>query len=362
MKEIPVGIRRSIELLGIFVAGVIIFIGKAIIMPLLFGFFISVMLMPLFRFFRRRGIPEMVAIFLVILCLTISAGLVGWIFYDQVSSLANDLPNIQKNITVFLDKLSVWISEVFGLSTVEQQRLIDSNSGRFLNMAEAAFKQTASSLSGMVIFFGLLPVYIFFILWYRNVFVRFILMWNKVEAHEKVKTVIMRVEGVVKGYLFGLLIQFTYIVILLGGTLTLVGIPHGLLIGILFAFLNLIPYLGPLIGNILGVLITLASSGSFTDVLIVFGVITAVQFLDNNILMPRIVGSQVKINALVSIVGIFAGGALAGITGMFLAMPVIAVMKVFFDHSIHFKKWGVLMGDDRKIVVPAVYEPDPETL
>ncbi|MDP4215848.1 MAG: AI-2E family transporter, partial [Bacteroidota bacterium] len=110
-----------------------------------------------------------------------------------------------------------------------------------------------------------------------------------------------------------------------------------------------IPYLGPLIGNILAILITLASSGSFKDVLIVFGIITLVQFLDNNILMPRIVGSQVKINALVSIVGIFTGGALAGITGMFLAMPIIAVMKALFDHSVNFQKWGVLLGDDRKM-------------
>ncbi len=349
MKDIPVGVKRSVELLGIFVAGVIIFIGKTIIMPLLLAFFISLMLMPLFRFFRKTGIPETAAIFLAILCLTISAALIGWMVYGQVSSLVNDLPVIQKNITALLDKLSAWISKVFGLSPAEQQGMIDRNSGRFFSLAETALKQAASSVSGMVIFFGLLPVYIFFILWYRNVFVQFILMWNKTSEHQNVKDVITRVEGVVKGYLFGLLIQFAYIVILLGGTLMLVGIEHGLLIGILFAFLNLIPYLGPLIGNILGIVITLASSGSFADVLLVFGVITVVQFLDNNILMPRIVGSQVKINALASIVGIFAGGALAGISGMFLAMPVIAVMKVFFDHSVHFKKWGVLLGDNRKM-------------
>ncbi|MDP4151726.1 MAG: AI-2E family transporter [Bacteroidota bacterium] len=349
MKEIPVAIKRSIELLGIFTAGVILFIGKTIIMPLLMAFFIGLMLMPVFRFFRRKGIPEMLAILLAILSLTVSASLVGWLFYDQVSSMVDDLPVVQKNITALLNNLSAWISKVFGLSSVEQQSLIDRNSGRFFSFAETAFKQAASSLSGTIIFFGLLPVYVFFVLWYRNVFVRFILMWNKTEAHEKVLMAIKRVERVVKGYLFGLLIQFTYIVILLGGILTLVGIPHGLLIGILFAFLNLIPYLGPLIGNILAILITLASSGSFKDVLIVFGIITLVQFLDNNILMPRIVGSQVKINALVSIVGIFTGGALAGITGMFLAMPIIAVMKALFDHSVNFQKWGVLLGDDRKM-------------
>jgi predicted PurR-regulated permease PerM len=102
-----------------------------------------------------------------------------------------------------------------------------------------------------------------------------------------------------------------------------------------------------LIGNLLGVAIVLASSDRLWDALIVFGAIAVVQFLDNNILMPRIVGSQVKINALVSIIGIFIGGALAGISGMFLAMPVIAVMKILFDHSTRYRNWGVLLGDER---------------
>jgi len=154
------------------------------------------------------------------------------------------------------------------------------------------------------------------------------------------------VEKIIMSYLIGLLIQIIYIIILLGLTLMIVGIKHGLLIGILFAILNLVPYLGPLIGNILGALITLASSESMKDVVIVIVVIGIVQFLDNNILMPIIVGSKVRINALVSIVGIFIGGMLAGISGMFLAMPVIAVLKIAFDHSQKFTKWGVLLGDE----------------
>jgi predicted PurR-regulated permease PerM len=158
------------------------------------------------------------------------------------------------------------------------------------------------------------------------------------------REVVPQLERAVKHYLLGLLIQFTYITLLLGITLMALGIEHGLLIGILFAFLNLIPYLGPLIGNILGILITLAASSSAGDIIIVFLVITIVQLLDNNILMPRIVGGQVKINALVSIVAIFIGGALAGVTGMFIAMPTVAVLKIIFDHSTHFKQWGVLFG------------------
>jgi predicted PurR-regulated permease PerM len=91
----------------------------------------------------------------------------------------------------------------------------------------------------------------------------------------------------------------------------------------------------------------LASSNQISDVFLVLGVIAAAQFLDNNILMPRIVGSKVKINALVSIVGVVIGGTLAGIAGMFLSLPVMAILKIIFDRTENFKQWGVLLGDER---------------
>ncbi len=125
---------------------------------------------------------------------------------------------------------------------------------------------------------------------------------------------------------------------------TLIG---ALLIGVIFAILNLIPYVGALIGNIIGVLLTLTASTTLSPVITVLAVIAVVQFLDNNILMPRIVGSKVKINALMAILGVIVGGSIAGVSGMFLSMPIIAVLKIIFDRTDMFKQWGVLLGDER---------------
>jgi predicted PurR-regulated permease PerM len=154
-------------------------------------------------------------------------------------------------------------------------------------------------------------------------------------------------QVIIKSYIVGLVIQITYITILLGGLLFLFGIEHAVLIGVIFAILNLIPYVGALIGNVIGVLLTLTSSQEVWPIFVVLGTIAAVQFLDNNILMPRIVGSKVKINALASIVGVIVAGSLAGISGMFLSLPVIAVLKIMFDRSNHLKQWGVLLGDEK---------------
>ena len=154
-------------------------------------------------------------------------------------------------------------------------------------------------------------------------------------------------EIIIKSYLVGLLIQLTYITILLGGILLVIGIKHAILIGAIFAILNLIPYVGALIGNIIGVLLTVSSTTEIWPIFAVLGTIAFVQFLDNNILMPRIVGSKVKINALATIVGVIVAGALAGVSGMFLSLPVIAVMKIIFDRTENLKQWGVLLGDEK---------------
>jgi predicted PurR-regulated permease PerM len=83
--------------------------------------------------------------------------------------------------------------------------------------------------------------------------------------------------------------------------------------------------------------------------------IAAVQFLDNNILMPRIVGSKVKINPLVTVIGVVIGGALAGVSGMFLSLPIIAIFKVIFDHTDEFRHWGILLGDERPGLSPMTH-------
>ena len=329
----PPTVKRAIELLGLFVLGTIVLAGNTIIMPLLMAFFFSLVLLPVFRFFRKLKFPEAIAVFLPILLLSVIVALIIWLFSSQVSALLDDFPQIQKTVTKHLDNLSIWVSQSFGYSPAEQLRFINEQSKKLFNSLGGVLSGAAGSLSGMVIFIGLLPIYIYLIILYRNLFIKFVLMWFKPDEHQNVEEGIRQTEKMVKNYLVGLLIQITYIIILLGVTLWLFGIQNALLIGIIFAFLNLVPYLGALIGNILGVLLTLASSDSITDVLIVLGAITFVQFLDNNILMPRIVGSQVKINPLVSIVGIIVGGAMAGLSGMFLAMPLLSIFKIILIAS-----------------------------
>lgn len=347
MRDMPFTAKRSIELLGLVLLGFLIVIGSDIIMPVLMAFFISMMLLPVFNFLKRRRIPEAISIFLAIFLLVIAVALIIWFFSSQVSSLIADFPQIRKNVTIHLNSLSNWINEISGFSTQEQTKFIDEQANRFLNFGGSLLSGAAGSVSSTIIFLGLIPIYIYLFLFYKNLLIRFVFLWFPEENHPKVREAMLETKVIIRSYLLGLLIQITYITVLLGGILLLIGIKHALLIAVIFAFLNLIPYLGALIGNLIGVLLTLSSSSEIWPIIAVLGTIAFVQFLDNNILMPRIVGSKVRINAMAAILGVFIGGSLAGISGMFLSLPIIAILKITFDRSDAFKHWGVLLGDER---------------
>ena len=137
-----------------------------------------------------------------------------------------------------------------------------------------------------------------------------------------------------------------FVSILTGAGLYFIGIKYFILLGILTGILNLIPYIGIIVA---GVLTIIASLTGTPDASIIIGIIVVnaiVQLIDNNILVPLIISSKVQINALVSIVGIIIGGALSGIAGMFLAIPILAILKIIFDRTENLEAWGYLMGND----------------
>lgn len=355
MNTLPSTVKRSIELVGLFTLGTILVVGNDIIMPVIMAFFISLVLLPVFRFLRNHRVPEVLAIVLPILLLVVLLAGIVWFFSAQVSNLVADFPRIKNNVNIHLKSLSDWISSISDYSAKEQVDFINKNTNDFVSFAGKKASGVAVTLSSLFVFVGLLPIYIYLMLFYKDILLRFIFMWFEESHYPKVKEAIYETETIIKSYLIGLLIQVTYMTILLGGILMLIGIKHALLIGVIFAFLNLIPYVGALMGNIIGVLLTLTSSTELWPIVTVLCVIAGVQFLDNNILMPRIVGSKVKINALFSILGVIIGGNIAGVSGMFLAMPIIAVLKVIFDRTDMFKQWGVLLGDERPTKSPLVF-------
>jgi predicted PurR-regulated permease PerM len=128
------------------------------------------------------------------------------------------------------------------------------------------------------------------------------------------------------------------------GALLILGIEYAVLLGIIGALLNIIPYIGGVISVAIYMLFALVTK-SPEYMIYVFIAYTLIQFADNNYIIPKIVASKVRINALFSIIAVIAGNALWGIPGMFLAIPLLAIVKLIFDNIESLKPWGFLLGD-----------------
>jgi predicted PurR-regulated permease PerM len=126
------------------------------------------------------------------------------------------------------------------------------------------------------------------------------------------------------------------------------GIKQAFFWGYTAGLLNLIPYLGALIGAIFPVVIAFIYKDSMLYPLAVLGVIFVVQFIDNNIVIPRFVAGYIRINALATVIVIIAGGALWGISGMVLFLPLLGIAKIILDTIPSLQPIGYLIGEDEE--------------
>jgi predicted PurR-regulated permease PerM len=191
----------------------------------------------------------------------------------------------------------------------------------------------------------LLPVYVFLILYYKTLLLDFILKLFRSQHHPAVTEVLMSTKKIIQSYLVGLFIEMVIVAILNSAGLFLLNIDYALILGITGAIINVIPYIGGIVAIALPMIIAFVTKDSITSTILVFLVYIFIQFIDNHYLIPRIVASRVRINALVAIIVVLIGNAVCGVAGMFLSIPITAIAKVIFDHITPLKPWGFLLGN-----------------
>ena len=322
------------------------FIAQGIILPLGFAFLISVLLFPLEKFLRKVRLPRVVAILVALLIASLSAFLVVALISYQLASFVDDLPSIKKNLQDFFVHAQGWLDKTFHISKQQQDIAISDAGKNTLSSAKASAGSTLGALTTSLGNLLLLPIYTFLLMYYRDHLIHFVIRLFDEGAAGKVSAVISKIRKVIQQYVTGLLMETGCVAVLNCVGLLLLGVPYAILLGVIGAILNLIPYIGGLVALVLTAIVTLSNTGDTGKTVGSIAVYFVVQFIDNNFLVPRIIGSNVKLNALVSILAVLIGGALCGVGGMFLSLPFVAVCKVVFEHVESLKPWGLLLGDE----------------
>ena len=341
--ELPFYAKAPLVMLGIALFVWTIYLASDILFPFFFAAIFAILLLPIEQWLLRRRVPELLAITLtVLLGLAVLLGIMYFI-YLQAGELATQMPVFKTKILQTQRQLVSWLDARFGITTERLLGWLQQATSR----ATALAGQTLSAVSGLLVVTTLVPVYIFLLLLYRERLVNFIIqVFSGRKQDAEVQEVLHESKGTIQSYMTGLLIEGGIVATLNVIGLLILGIPYALLLGVVGALLNFIPYIGGLIAILLPVLMAFVTKDSYLYPLGVVGVYMVIQFIDNNVLVPRIVAGKVQVNALAAVVGVLVGNAIGGVAGMFLAVPGMAILKIVFDRIEALKPWGMLLGDD----------------
>ncbi len=342
LKKYPFYLRCTVILFGLALFVLILVLLKDILVPLSFGLLLAILLNPLVNFFQKRKFNRTLAIAISVLFAIIIFTAIGYFLSTQIASFSDQLPVLKKKFIDLLQKLQHELYHRFNLNLRKQDELINEAKTGMTPIVGQTLSTVLSSIEMLI----LIPLYCFLILFYKTLILNFLYEIFAEENSKEVGVVLIQTKGAIQSYMFGLLMEALIVATLNSVALMVLGVEYAILLGILGAILNVLPFIGGILAVILPIIIATITKDGFGTQLGIIIAYVIIQFFDNHFLIPYIVSSKVKINALISILIVLLGGAAWGISGMFLSIPFAGVLKIVFDRIPELKPWGKLLGDE----------------
>ena len=342
MKEI---FHRVNQYLFFFVLLIVVmFFGKAFLVPIVFASLLAMLMAPVCRRFEGWGLNRAFATIGCVLILVVVLAGMALIISTQISTFAENISAIQTKGQELLHQAQAWIQEQIGMSPQEQEEVVkkeaEKSSQQGPTLPARILAGIISTLTGIV----LTLVITFLMIYNKEQFEGFFLRLYDDHDKDKVKTIVSQISQVSQKYLTGRAMSVLIIATLYSVGLLIVGVKNAVLLAGIAAMLTVIPYLGTVLGGLFPVMMGLLTQDVQTA-LWAGVVMVAVQTIDNYFIEPNVVGGEVNLNALWSILSIIAGGMIWGVSGMILFLPLFGIIKIICDHVEALKPVGYLMGD-----------------
>ncbi len=344
----PYAINLAASLFALVLILALLYVAQGVLLPILFATLISISLFPLARLFENLRLGKAFSALLAVIIAIAVISAVLWFIVHQSIIIGRDASAITEKVLSVLEDGQVWLQEKFGIGKNQVLDKLKEQGNKTLENAGGVITATFGSIGNMLASAILVPLYSFFMLYYRDFFREFFFKAFKSTPQTKVDEVLNKIYTVVQSYLVGLITVMGIVAVLNTVGLMLMDIEYAWFFGTLASLLMLLPYIGIAIGSILPALFALATKDTAWYALGVVAWFQVVQFLEGNIITPNIVGSKVSINPLMAIIGILLGGMLFGLAGLILALPFIATLKVIFDAIPSMEAFGFLIGEPEK--------------
>lgn len=339
--------KFALVLIGLIAFIYLVIIGKDLLAPLVFGFLFAILLLPMANFFEiKLRLPRSISSITSILLML---GLIAGIFYligSQISKLTDDWPMLRTQVKQSINEVSDYIHHVFHINASKQLTYVEDTKNKIIASGSNVLGETFGAVSSVLGFYIFSLIFCFFTLLYRRLLIRFI-VWVFSDDHTHiVHDIVENVQKILRQYILGLLLEMLLVATIACTAFFFIGVKYAVLLGILIALFNLIPYLGIFSALVLSCIITFAT-GNVRDTLFVAITVLGIHLIDSNFLLPTIVGSKVKLNAYVTFIGLILGEMIWGLSGMFLSIPILAILKIIFDRVETLKPWGYLLGSEQ---------------
>jgi predicted PurR-regulated permease PerM len=320
---------------------------KPILVPLMVSGYMAMLMTSFCNRLEKYKVPRSLSAFIALLLCTIVLSGIGYFVVTQLQNFMVDLQSgFEDNLNNFAMKINKKIYDLSGMDLGMKYGFEIKKVIAFINSGKTNMRDLLMITLGTLSNLLLLPVFVFFMLIYRDHLAIFV---TKVFQKQRNKILLQHmtaIRHIVHSYILGA----GKVMLILGVVNTLVlfalGIKHAIFFGMLAGMLNVIPYLGPMLGAILPFFFALLTKDSLFYPFAIVIAFTLIQLMESSWLTPKITGSNVNLNAFVTFLGLLIGGTIWGIVGMILIIPTIAILKKLFELNPATEPYAYLFGEE----------------
>jgi predicted PurR-regulated permease PerM len=327
--------------------GFLLLQGRSLLFPFLFAIFFAFLLMPLEKWIFRSVPLKAVSITGSVILVLGAVGGLAFVFGYQLIQIVSEMNSIQDQLKDGIEAILTFLDErVPYVDMPADQASMDLMMGKLLEAPVDFVTAGISSGAGFLFNAALTLIYTIFLLIYKEAFRDFLMIQFAKDKREELESILTQSVHLIQRYLAGMVTVIILLAILNCLGLLLIGVEHAVFWGVLAACLVIIPYIGTTLGGLLPFLYSLATAEHAWQPFAVVAMYVVIQQLEGNILTPKIVGSSVRINPFFALIGIVIMGALMGIGGIILAIPVMAILKLVAEEIDVLKPVALLMDKD----------------
>ena len=330
--------------LFVFFGSLVLYYGKVVFSPLLFGLLIAMIMYPACKKMEEKRISRGLAIGICLFFITLLVLSLIWLLEVQVSIFLDKLPLLSERLEGSSESAMVWFENSFGISASDQtiffQKFTENPENSIAKIITSIFSATISTFVLLL----LTPIFSALFLYHRGTFVRFLKSIVQPQYHLKLNLILN--ESILSYFQFakGTFYVYCIVGILNSIGLLLLGIENAIVYGLIAALMTIIPYIGIFISAAIPVSIAYLTKDSMWYPIGVIAIFTVVQYLEANVIYPKVVGAQLNLSTWATLVGIVVGTIIWGIAGMILITPMLAILKIVSDYIPEWKPLNILLN------------------